>query len=58
MIFWSLIGTTGWVLSVLCMLTIIKGGHMTRSHERRRYPRHTAQTQKKARRSLDYTMSM
>ncbi len=58
MIFWSLVGTAGWVLCVLFMLAIIKGGHMTRSNERRRYSRHTVNTQKKAKKSLDYATSM
>jgi len=58
MIFWSLVGTAGWALSVLFMLAVIKGGHMTRSQERRRYSRSTVNTQKKVQRSLDYASSM
>ncbi len=58
MMFWSLVGTAGWVLCVSFMLAIIKGGHMRRSHERRRYSRHMVNTQKKVKRSLDYAPSM
>ncbi len=58
MIFWSLVGAIGWTFCVLFMLAIIKGGHMTRSNERRRYSRHTANTQKKMKRSLGYMQSV
>ena len=47
MIFWSLVGITGWILCVLFMLAIIKGGHRVRGHERRLYSRYTVKTQKK-----------
>ena len=47
MIFWSLVGTTGWILCVLFMLAILKGGHRVRGHERRLYSRYTVKTQKK-----------
>ncbi len=58
MVLWSLVGAIGWTFCVLFMLAIIKGGHMTRSNERRRYSRHMVSTQKKAERSLDYAASM
>ncbi len=58
MIFWSLVGTAGWVLCVLFMLAIIKGGHMTRSHERKHHSRSMVHTQKKVKRPLDYAPSM
>ena len=58
MIFWSLAGTAGWVLCVLFVLAIIKGGHITRSHERKQAPRHMVNTQKSVKNSLDYVPSM
>ncbi len=58
MIFWSLVVTTGWALCVLLMLVIIKGGHMTRGHEKNRHSRFIAKTQKEVKRSLDYAASM
>lgn len=47
MILWSLVGITGWILCVLFMLAIIKGGHRIRGHERKQYSRYTVNTQKK-----------
>jgi hypothetical protein len=46
MIFWSLVGTTGWILCVLFMLAIIKGGHRVRGHERKLYSQYTVKNQK------------
>ncbi len=58
MIFWSLVGITGWALCVLLMLVIIKGRHMTRGNERKRHSRFMVNSQKKAKKSWDYAASM
>jgi len=52
MIFWSLVGITGWVLCVLFMLAIIKGGHRVRGNERKLYSRYRVNTQKKVMESI------